>query len=115
VTGSKSSFVCFDCRQILRRARGAAPVGCSRRGEMARFVGYKLRFPKREDVAGWSRLRERMAKAAREEEADAARARVRARHALERRVKDLRVRPPRKDREREIRELRRRIEALKPT
>ncbi|HEX7901269.1 MAG TPA: hypothetical protein VF950_26155 [Planctomycetota bacterium] len=111
MTEGKASFVCFDCRQILRRARGAVPVRCSRCGEMARFAGYKLRFPKRGDVAGWSRLRELIAKAAREEEADAARARVRARHALERRLKELEARPSSKDREREIRELRRRIEA----
>lgn len=107
---AKASFVCFDCRQILRRARGRVPVRCSRCGEPARFVGCKLRFPRREDVAGWSRLRKRIAAARREEERSKDVAAVRARHALERRLKDLASRPENPERRREIRDLRKRLD-----
>jgi hypothetical protein len=47
------NHVCFDCR-ISNRIGSI----CSQCGKETRSIGYRLLIPKKNDIKGWSKLRE---------------------------------------------------------
>jgi len=104
---SNATWVCFDCREVLRRPteyREAVP--CPKCGQGARYLGTKIRIPSKGDDRAWQALRSsvrewRIAAVERME-----RMRVRRRHVLERQIAELETRPANEGRERTIRRLR---------
>lgn len=59
MSASNYNWVCFECRIVIRQAKTAKRIpkclGC---GSGSFCLGYKVEVPKKEDVRGWSQLRD---------------------------------------------------------
>ena len=55
---SNYDWVCFDCRQSMRRPGYASDVRCSSCGEQAVCLGMKVEIPPKSKVAKWKSLQE---------------------------------------------------------
>src|SRR5262245_12937837 len=107
---SNHNFVCFDCRQSLRRSKLVAePPRCPKCGNPCLSVGYKIPLPSKSDAKGWKALEgEQQAAAHRRAESKRANL-VRLGHELERQIADIEQRPANPERERLLRVLRQRL------
>ena len=110
---SNSNWVCFDCREAVRRpTRRAEAVLCPQCGRDCVCLGTKIRIPPKNDRKSWRELstccREgRLAALERIE-----RMRVRRRHRLERQIVELESRPANERQIKEIRILREQLATL---
>jgi hypothetical protein len=111
----KATWVCFDCRQVMRRPiLHAGPMPCPRCGQPGRSLGTQARVPARTEDRAWRTLRESFRERRLAEVDRLARWRVAERHHVERRLAELEARPTDGRREAAIRRLRERLEALSP-
>jgi|GEM_PF-424876 len=95
ISKSHHSWVCFDCRLAIRRPKDT-PVGprCSACGADCVCIGYKIEIPRKVDVKGWKKLKERLRNSALEAMDRARVGRVRAQHGKEQRIKTLKALDP---------------------
>jgi len=114
---SSRSWICFDCRKGIRReARYSwTPIDepgptCPDCGAECRYLGYKIRVPDRSDVRAWQVLREDLNRSKLRRMETAALEATRRKHAIEKKIAELKARPHEKERARLIRDLERRIE-----
>jgi hypothetical protein len=55
---SNSTWVCFDCREAVRRPGYKNPdVSCPRCGQPCRNIGHRIRLPSKRAVKAWAALR----------------------------------------------------------
>jgi hypothetical protein len=118
-------WACFDCRLAWRHPTwkwaavvypesigdvGLGRVRCAKCRELCVNLGPAIKLPPKRDEKAWARLRAQLGKrrAAILREMD--RRRVRRRHELEQRVRDLKARPKNEACERMIRELKKQLE-----
>lgn len=107
---SNSTWVCFDCRESVRRpTEYPGDVPCPQCGRACRCLGTRIRIPSRDDARAWYDLRvvirdQRLAELEHSEPS-----RVRDRHHLERQIADIESRPSNEDRDRTLRQLRARL------
>src|SRR5688572_5683249 len=112
---SNSSWVCFECRQALRRANwpiAREPARCSRCGGECFCIGHKIPLPPKRDARGWKSLRERMQSLAIDAQGQNYAQRVRSIHRLQRNIADLEARPANQGREQAMKVLRQRLDEL---
>jgi hypothetical protein len=106
MSASNYSWVCFDCRSIVRQPKTSRRIPkCPECKADCYCLGYKVEIPKKKDVRGWRRLRlecRRREVARLDQEA---KQRAREVHASERRIADLRSRGQSRDREKLIADL----------
>ncbi len=121
----RSTFVCFECRQYIKRHVGVMawcaasreylpedPVPCPTCGRSCRWVSYKVEVPPHTDTRRWQKLLDRINES-RQRHINEHRLRVtREKHELEQRINELLSRPANKDRGREIDRLRRMLDRL---
>jgi hypothetical protein len=106
----KATWVCFDCREVMRRpTHYQEAVPCPRCGRASLYLGTKIRIPTKGDDRAWQVLRsstceQRLAAAERMELV-----RVRLRHRLERQIAELEGRPENEGRDRAIQQLRKEL------
>jgi hypothetical protein len=104
---SNATWVCFDCRQVVRRPTYPRPVVvCSLCQRACYCLGRKIPVPPKEKVAAWAKLREQLqsvgiAWAVRREKAAVAH-----RHSVEKKIQELEARPRSAGRTEQIRNLR---------
>ena len=122
---TKGTWVCFDCRLAQRHptwryvaARrpeligsvGAGLVRCSKCNEFCVFLGPTIELPPKQDEKAWSRLRAQVAKKRSALQQEVYSQRVRYRHDVEHRIRELQDRPKSEGRDRLIHQLKRRLE-----
>ena len=107
---TNTNWVCFECHRVVRRPKQRSDVpecpGCS---AATVSIGYKVGIPGRSDLDGWRKLREDLLKRRLRDVDAAAVAKVRKRHAIERRITELRARPENAARSRLIAELQKQL------
>jgi hypothetical protein len=105
-----ATWVCFDCREAMRRpTHYRAVVPCPVCGQAGRFLGTRIRIPARDRARSWRRLRLALQEAAAASAETAARIRVRHRHRIEREIAALEARPASRGRNRTIQLLQERL------
>lgn len=110
---SKRNFVCFDCRAAVRRELySGEAVLCSDCGLECHNIGYKVPVPPKSKPEAWKSLREQYFRDRRQENERKAVKNIRRRHALEKEIQDLEVRPENEGRTKEIRRIRRQLDSL---
>jgi hypothetical protein len=103
MSASNYSWVCFDCRFVVRQPKTAMRVPkCTGCGSDCYSLGYKVEIPKKDDIRGWRKLRDDCRSRALNEADQNSVEAVRAIHSAERRVAQLRSLPKNKDREKLI-------------
>ena len=107
------NWVCFDCRWAGRRSGSASDVTCPRCKHPAVFLGTKIEVPPKSKPERWAALRERYYSGQRAQERWTYAARVRRRHDLERKLRDLTALPDNGGRRSLIKRLRSELEALR--
>ena len=110
---SKRNFVCFGCRAAVRRETSSdEEVRCPDCGKECQNVGYKTPVPQKSKPEAWKRLHEQFFRERREtlEQQDVGK--VCRKHALEQEIAKLEDRPENNGRTKEIRRLRRQLEAF---
>jgi hypothetical protein len=110
---SNATWVCFDCRQAVRRPTPLTEgVLCPHCGQACRCLGTRIRIPSKTDERAWQELRDSI-RAARLGDAEQwQRMRVRRRHRLERQIADLEARPSNEGRARSLQQLREKLASL---
>jgi len=115
MSASNYSWVCFECRLVVRQPKTAKRVpkclGC---GSDCFCLGYKVEVPKKEDLRGWRRLRDDCRARALVQADESAIERVRAGHEAERRIAQLLALPQNKERTKLVAELRKRTPIRSP-
>jgi hypothetical protein len=109
-TMSNATWVCFDCRQVVRRPTATDEVvRCPECSGRCQCLGRKIPVPPRSKVAAWKELREavRLTRARYEERRT--REAVRERHDIEKKIAEMERRPANASRDRLLRELRERL------
>lgn len=112
------NYVCFDCRVSVRRltdphayldhryqrtGRLAEEVRCPECGGPCRELGVYIPVPPKRDVKAWRELEKKLREGRIEEDAEVRRRIVRRRHAIERRIEQIRHEwSPSPDKERTI-------------
>ena len=110
---SKRNFVCFKCRAAVRREPYSGnAVLCPDCGEECHNIGYKIPVPSKTKTQAWNELREDYFGWRRELVERDAIGKVRRKHALEKEISKLEVRPENDGRDKEIRRLKRLLENL---
>ena len=104
---SNRTWVCFDCREAVRRGFGHEGVRCAFCGRPCRCLGYRIPTPRKAAAKQWAALRRSLNGQNRAAAEDRFRRRVRRRHALEARLVRLDALPPNPGRAAAIRRLRR--------
>src|SRR5215468_8554564 len=109
---SNANYICFDCRQAVRRATPErAVVRCPTCGQRCQYLGRKIPVPPKAKVATWRALRASMATVrvnwALRQQRDA----VKRRHALEKSIAELEARPSNASRDHLLNKLRRELDA----
>src|SRR5688572_15393659 len=108
---SNSTWVCFGCRQVVRRpASGRAAVKCPRCGSACKCLGQKIPVPLRERAAAWRALENRLTKAAIDWSVRQAQKAIERRHYVEKRILELASRPSSPSLGRQIQGLRRELD-----
>ena len=108
---SNASYICFDCRQAVRRPTPEkAVVKCPTCARRCEYLGRKIPVPPKSKVVAWRELREQFATARTNWALRQERESVRRRHELEKRILDLEARPANPSRTRQIEELRRELD-----
>jgi hypothetical protein len=110
---SNITWVCFDCRQAVRRP-GYAPaaVRCPSCGTKCRNIGYKIRLPSKRDAKAWQALRASLQEQAIADVEYSSIHRVRSIHGMEQEIARLEAMPVHPDRRKRIASLRRRIKEV---
>src|SRR5262245_30611567 len=110
MSASNHNWVCFDCRCVTRRAKTAAGIPkCRECGSDCACLGYKVAIPKKSDIKAWRALRLECRRRNRLAADNLAVERARVGHAAERRIAALRTRGQNRDREKVVRELRKKL------
>jgi len=108
-----ATWVCFECRQAMRRATYSGEnVKCSRCGQRSHYVGYKTRIPAMQAKNEWTLLRKTLEDKAIHRMEQARKSKVRWRHELEKELAELKSRPGNPGRVRAMRLLERKMKAL---
>jgi hypothetical protein len=110
---SKKNFVCFRCRAAVRReAHSDEEVRCPECGKDCQNIGYKTPVPQKSKPEAWKRLHEQFFREQRGtlEQKDVSE--VHRKQALEQEIAKLEDRPENNGRTKEIRRLRRQLEAF---
>ena|SRR5436189_3902069 len=99
MSASNYSWVCFECRLVVRQPKTAKRIPkCLACGSECYCLGYKVEIPKQEDARGWRRLRDDCrARELHWAEVKAV-AKVREAHDAERRIAQLLALPTNKER-----------------
>ncbi|GAB5536357.1 MAG: hypothetical protein Rubg2KO_26060 [Rubricoccaceae bacterium] len=87
------NWVCFDCRWAGRRSGSMSDVVCPTCGTPAVFLGTKIQVPPRSRSSDWEALREGYYARKRAIERRTYAERVRRRHDLERKIRELSALP----------------------
>ncbi len=110
---SKRNFVCFRCCAAVRREPySGESVRCPDCGEECHNIGYKIPVPPKSKPEVWKRLHEQFFSERREALQQQDVGKVRRKHALEQEIVKLEARPENNGRTKEIRRLRRQLEAF---
>ena len=108
-----SAWVCFACRLAVRRPTWhMADVMCPECRGPCHAIGYRIPVPPKRDLGAWRELQASLADRAAADTVANQRARVRARHALEREIRRLEALPTNASRTRAVKDLRRRLDEL---
>lgn len=107
---SNVNWVCFDCRESVRRpGHQDRPALCPRCAQACRCLGYRIPVPPKQNVRAWQRLR----KAFNERAVEAAVSRfefgVRQRHRAEREIRRLEAGPASPGRAKALKRLKRQM------
>lgn len=110
---SSATWVCFECRETVRRSRYTrAAVRCPSCGHSCRYVGHKLRIPPKTQPKAWQKLRDELQQEAIARVDSEPLIRLQNRRALQAEIDRLEARGPNEGRARQVRLLRRRLEKL---
>ena len=120
------TWVCFECRTAVRRPTwrlitylrpwliGSTSLGkvrCPDCREVCHFLGPTIEIPPKRDVTSWKRLHDHVAKVHIAAAEDRFKERVRRRHDLEQRIRELEGRPSNPGRDALVKELRTKLAA----
>jgi hypothetical protein len=115
------TWVCFECRIGIRRrtwrlvtymrpwlvgSRGTGRVRCPKCREICHFLGPSIEIPPKDDVAAWVVLRDQVAQFHHAAAEERIKERVRRKHDLEQRIRELESRPPNPGRNALVKKLR---------
>ena len=104
---SNASWVCFDCRRVVRRPTyPRSVVPCPACGNACFCLGRKIPVPPRDKIAAWSSLRKEMQAMTIAWQLRRDREAVARRHEGERQLRELESRPSEPSRSRQIKKLR---------
>ena len=107
--GGKTTWVCFDCREAVRRPAGhAKPVPCPKCRQNCQCLGTKIRISSKEAKLAWRELRMNI----RESLLAAAERRVRLRHRLEGQISELEAAPLTEERTGKLHRLKQQLASL---
>ena len=110
---SKHKFVCFDCRQAVKRELyPKSDVLCSLCGKPCEYLGVKIPVPPKSKTKEWDGLRSQLENAAKERSEKETVRLVRRKHELEREIQKLESKPENPGRKSLINSLKRELELI---
>lgn len=113
MSASNYSWVCFECRLVVRQPKTAKRVPlCVACHSDLYCLGYKVEVPPKDNLRGWRKLRDDCRELQLGINDERIVRKVRDAHAAERRIAELRTLPKNKDRENLITELKTKIPSL---
>ncbi|MDR0481033.1 MAG: hypothetical protein LBG66_04000 [Gallionellaceae bacterium] len=107
---SNHAWVCFACRNAVRREGTASDVRCPDCGQQCEHLGYKTPVPPKSKVKEWEELRLAYYASRQERFTAQEQARVRRRHEIEKEIAKLESLPANQGRVVAIKLLRKQIE-----
>ena len=110
---SRYAWVCFECRERVRRHGSALNVRCFGCGRPSECLGYKTRIPPKRKVREWKSLREAFFGSRVRWAQRVAVERVRRRHFLEKQIEKLEALPANRERKAWLRRLKERLEGIR--
>ena len=96
---NNENWVCFDCREVVRRdGNHPTEVPCPSCGQACLWIGDRIRIPAKGNLRGWRKLRESIYEQRLKVLDKRQILKVRRQHELEQQILDVESRPPSPDR-----------------